>query len=377
MKFPRLSICGSAAFAAALLLSSPTPSFAAGTAAGTTVSNQASVAYQVNGASQTAVTSNNLQFVVDQKVNLTVATTNVSAVSVTPGSSDHVLAFTVENTGNAAQDFALSATARNGGTGAFGGTDTVDAASVAVYVESGATPGYQTAQDTATYIDELAADDTRTIYIVADFSTGTYANGDVASYHLLVQTRVGGSASSLGTTLTQTAGADTAGSVDIVFADGQGSDTASDAARDAQFSDDSDYLVATASLTVTKSSTVVSDPSSGTTNPKAIPGAVIEYTITVANAADAVSATNITVTDSLNNEVVAGTLAFNANTYGTGEGIQVTAPNINGGSALDLTNAGSDDAGDWNVSAANVVTVSGITLTANQSATITFRVTIQ
>ena len=37
------------------------------------------------------------------------------------------------------------------------------------------------------------------------------------------------------------------------------------------------------SLTITKASAVISDPSNGTTNPKRIPGAVIEYTITAAN----------------------------------------------------------------------------------------------
>lgn len=377
MKNPCLLIARSAAFAATLLLLNPTPSFAAGTTAGTTVSNQASVAYQVASVAQTAVTSNNLQFVVDQKVNLTVTTTDGAAVSVTPGSTGNVLTFTLVNTGNAVQDFHLSATARSGGTGKFGGTDNVNAASVAVFAESGATAGYQSGEDTAIYVDELAADGTKTIYIVGNFASGTYANGDIASYHMLVQARAGGSASSEGSTLTQTAGADTAGTVDIVFADAQGTDTVNDIARDSKHSGDSDYIIAAAALTVTKSSAVISDPSNSTTNPKAIPGAIIEYTITVANASATATATNITVTDSLNTEVVAGTLAFNTATYGAGEGIQVTAPNLNGGAAQDLTNASDGDTGDWNVTGTNVVTVSGITLTASQSATITFRVTIQ
>jgi uncharacterized repeat protein (TIGR01451 family) len=350
---------------------------AAGTAAGTTISNQATVNYQVGGVSQTAINSNNYQFVVDRKINLSVATTDGAAVAVTPGSSINVLTFTLQNTGNGTQDFNVSAVARAGGTGAFGGTDNVNAASASVFVESGATVGYQAAQDTATYVDELAADGTKTIYIVGDFSSGTYTDGQIASYHLLAEARVGGAASSNGAALTETAGADTAGSVDIVFADGQGSATSSDASRDAKYSEDSDFEIASASLTVTKASAVISDPFNSTTNPKAIPGAVIEYTITITNASGASTATSVSFTDSLNTEITAGTVAFQANGYAAGKGIRVTSPNINGGAALDLTNAGSDDQGDWNVTSTNVVTVTGIQLAATEAATIKFRVQIQ
>lgn len=41
--------------------------------------------------------------------------------------------------------------------------------------------------------------------------------------------------------------------------------------------------LATAVLVIQKTSTVISDPVNGTTNPKAIPGAIVEYTITVRN----------------------------------------------------------------------------------------------
>jgi hypothetical protein len=349
----------------------------AGTAAGTTISNQATVSFQVGGISQPAVNSNNYQFLVDRKINLTIATTDVAAVSVTPGSTNNVLTFTLQNTGNGVQDFALSAVARVGGTGAFGGTDNINAASTALRVESGATPGYQAAEDTATYVDELAADGTKTIYIVGDFSSGVYTNAQIASYHILAEARVGGGASSLGSALTETSGADTAGIVDIVFADGQGTDTADDIARDAKYSKDSDYLISAASITVVKSSAVISDPFNSTTNPKAIPGATIEFTVTLTNAAGASTATSLSFSDSLNSEITGGTLSFITAGYSAGKGIKVTSPNINGGVAKELTNLGSDDEGDWNVTSGNTVTVSGIQLAANESATIKFRVLIQ
>lgn len=353
------------------------PSLRAATAAGTTIPNAATVNYQVGGVAQTPVNSNTYQFVVDRKVNLSVATTDGAAVAVTPGSTGNVLTFTVQNTGNGTQDFNLSAVARVGGLGAFGGTDNINAASVAAFVESGATPGYQAGEDTATYIDELAADGTKTAYLVGNFATGTYTQGQIASYHLLAEARAGGAAATLGAALTETAGAETPGVVDTVFADGQGSDTSDDAARDAKYSAASDYTISAASLTVTKVSAVISDPVNNTTNPKGIPGAVVEYTITITNAAGAATATSVVFTDSLAAEIAAGSVAFEADGYASGKGIRVVSPNINGGAALDLTNVGSDDQGDWNVTTANVITLTGVQLAATQSATVKFRVRIQ
>ncbi len=350
---------------------------AAGTAAGVNISNQATVDYKVGTVDQPQETSNNYTFVVDRKINLTVATTDGAAVSVTPGTSDNVLTFTVQNLGNGIQDFDLTAVARSGGTGAFGGTDDQDADSVAIFVEDGTTAGYQSGEDTVTYIDELAADATQTVYIVGDFSTGTFANGEIASYHLVAEAREHGTASSLGGALTETAGGDTTGSEDIVFADGQGSETGTDAVRGADYSDDSDFEIAASDLSVVKSSVVISDPTNGTSNPKAIPGAVVEYTITISNAAGAATATSINLSDSLNTEITAGTIAFDANGYDTVKGIEITAPNLYGGAATDLTNADDGDEGDFNVTATNTITTTGIELAATESATIKFRVVIQ
>jgi len=377
MKVPSHPSIRIALFAGAVLGLVSSRGFGAGTTAGTSVSNQATINFEVSGIGQTPVSSNAYAFVVDRKIDLTVATTDVAAVQLAAGATDQLLTFTLTNTGNDVQDFAFSATAYVGGSAPFGGTDNVNAASVSVFVEDGTTPGYQPAEDTATFVDELAADGTATVYIVGDFSTGSYSNGDIAAYHLVAEARAGGGASSLGATLTETAGADTIGTVDVVFADGQGSDTVNDVARDAKFSDDSQYEINAANLTVTKASAVISDPSNGTTNPKAIPGAVVEYTVTISNAAGAATATNIAFTDSLNSEITGGTIAFNTDGYGSGQGIELTAPNLYSGAATALTNAGSDDEGDWNTTATNTVTVSGIDLAGGESATVKFQVTIQ
>lgn len=58
--------------------------------------------------------------------------------------------------------------------------------------------------------------------------------------------------------------------------------------------------LATANLVVTKTSTVISDPVNGTINPKLIPGAVVEYAISVTNAGNqTVTASSIIVADVL------------------------------------------------------------------------------
>jgi uncharacterized repeat protein (TIGR01451 family) len=127
------------------------------------------------------------------------------------------------------------------------------------------------------------------VFILGD--TGlSVANGSVAAVRLTASAREGGAAASQGAAITEDTGANQEDAVDTVFAD-TGRDN-SEAALD-------DYTVGAASLTVVKTSTVISDPINSTTNPKMIPGAVVEYCITVANAGGASTATNVSITDTM------------------------------------------------------------------------------
>lgn len=269
------------------------PAFAAGTASGTSITNTATVNYSVGGVAQTAVTANN-SFTVDRKINLTVAEVGTVTTSVAPGSTAQVTTFTVTNTSNAALDFGLSATQLAGGAAAHGGTDNFDVTGVQIFVDSNGNGTYDAGVDTATFIDELAADGSRTVFIVANVPVGQ-ANGSVAGVNLVAQARESGGVGVQGAVSTQTAGANTAG-IDTVFADTAGTATG-DIARDGRHSDDDDYTVAAALLTATKTQTLLWDPFNGNTDPKNIPGAVIEYCITVANAAGTASATGVSVSD--------------------------------------------------------------------------------
>jgi uncharacterized repeat protein (TIGR01451 family) len=85
--------------------------------------------------------------------------------------------------------------------------------------------------------------------------------------------------------------------MDTVLADAAGSD---DAVTDGKHSARDDYTVSAPVLTVSKLSRVISDPINGVSaNAKAIPGAVVEYCIVVANAGSGAAADSVIITDSL------------------------------------------------------------------------------
>ncbi len=270
------------------------PAYAEGTTAGTDIQNDVTVSYSVGGVAQTDETASDT-FKVDRKINLTVAETDGITTDVAPGETGAVTTFTVTNTSNEVLDFNVSASQLAGGTAEHGGTDNFDITGLQVFVDSNGNGVYDPGTDTATFIDELAEDASIAVFVVGDIP-GTQVTGDVSGVVLTATAREGGTAGgAVGAALTESAGANTAG-VETVFADGAGE---TDGARDAAFSAGDDYTVAAADLAVVKFSTVISDPVNGTTNPKAIPGAVIEYCIAVTNAPGSATATGISISDTL------------------------------------------------------------------------------
>ena len=258
---------------------------AAGTVAGTTITNTASVGYSVGGVAQTAQTASN-NVVVDRKVIFTV-TGAAATTSVVPGQTGAVTVFTLTNSSNDTLDFGLAAAQQAGGAAAHGGTDVFDTGAYTFYSDAALT-------QVITYVDELAPDSSKTIYVASNVPI-TATNTQVSGVILTATAEAGGASGTQGAVLTNTAGANTAG-VDTVLADGAG---ATDIAGDGKYSAKGDYTVSAPVLTVQKLSTIISDPIDGTTNPKAIPGAVIEYCIVVSNAAGGATATGVSVSDPL------------------------------------------------------------------------------
>lgn len=286
-------------------LGSMQSAFAVGTDAGTSVDNRATVDYSVGGVAQTAIESSptgnatpgagagaNTTFVVDNKILHTVAEVSGNATSTSPGAADVVATFTVTNTGNFAQGYALAAT--NLATGAaspFGGgsADAFDVSNLRVFVDSNGNGTYDAGSDTATFIDTLAEDAAVTVFVVSDMPL-TATNGQSANVQLAA--RAAQANTSAATLMVQSTGADNPAVVDVVFAD------VGATARDGIHEAVDQYAIASAALAVAKTSAVFSDPFNGTSNPKAIPQAIVQYSIVITNNG-ASSATGVSIRDPL------------------------------------------------------------------------------
>lgn len=346
--------------AAALAVLVASPALANGTASGTTITNTVTVNYQVGGVSQTATGASN-SFKVDRKVSVTVADANGATTQVSPGQTAAVTTFTVTNNSNATLDFALTAAQQTGGAGAHSGTDSFDATGIKIYVDTNGNGTYDAGTDLeVTYLDELGADQTKTVFVVGNIPLGL-TTGAVAAVTLTATGKEGGTSGSQGAALSQT---NTSALnevdpnfVDTVFADSAG---ATDAARDAAHSAKDDYTILAAALTVLKTSKVISDPMNGTSNPKAIPGAVIEYCISVANAAGSATASSVAISDPLPGTV----------TYDSGYGIFVDGSVTSG-----VCNADGAAGGSYDSTATTVIgTLSSIA--ASQTKTLRFHAII-
>ena len=349
----RILRLGAVASVLAIAAGTATPAFAAGTTAGSTITNNVTVNFQVGGVAQNSVSASN-SFTVDRKVNFTVAEDGSATTQVSPGQLAAVTAFVVTNTTNAPIDVALAATNRSGGTAAHGGTDNFDVSNFRVYRDTNNNGSYDSGTDTLiTYVDQLAADANQRVFVVVDVPLGRSTN-DVAGVRLTGTAAEATAAGSLGATITETSGANTAG-VDTVFAD---TNAGGNTARDGIHFAEDDYTVLAASLTATKTSRIVSDPLNGTTNPKMIPGAVVEYCISVANAAGGASASNVAFSDTLPAET----------TYDSSFGVLVNGTVTSGTCNADGSNTGSHASG--------VVSGSIASLAAGATRTLLFRVTI-
>lgn len=278
-----------AASSIALVAFSASPALAAGTTAGSTITNNVTVDFQVGGVTQTAATASNA-FTVDRKVNVLVAASDAVTTQVSPGETSAVTTFDVTNLSNAVIDLGLTVAQPT--------TDNFNVSNVRIYRDNG-DGVFNSATDTlVTYLDEVAADGIVRVFVVSDVPLGT-VTGNVSQVVLTATAFAGGAAATQGALLTATAGANTAG-VDTVLADLAGS---TDVIYDGSYSATDSYTVSAAALTAVKSMRIVSDPVNGATNPKAIPGATIQYCIAVANAAGSATATNVNVTDVLPGDV--------------------------------------------------------------------------
>lgn len=314
----------------AVLTIASNSAWAAGTAAGTDIDNTAVINYSVGGTPQTLIESSEggnstpgatngtpTTFKVDKKIDVLVTTgTDVNAI---PGETNKAITFTVLNEGNSPESFNLVPSQVASPTDDFdttGCTVTSPASSPVL----------------------LAADESVTVTVQCDIPVagGVVVNG--ADSFVDLEASINGVA--------QTSGADTAGGVEVVFADDTGS-TTDGADRNGSHSATNTYLINTASIIVGKTSTVISDPFNGTAvdgiagTPKRIPGATVQYSITVSNASGAATATGIVISDVIPSTLtIVGTPTISGGTStlaaASGQTVTSTAFNLAAGETATL-----------------------------------------
>jgi uncharacterized repeat protein (TIGR01451 family) len=315
-----------------------TVAHAAGTTAGNTISNTATVSYSVGGVAQPNVSNTPTVFTVDRRVVFRVdEAAPIATTTVAPGQTAAVTTFTVSNTSNAVMDFGLAVNQQVGGAGAHSNTDNFDVTGVGIFADTNTNGVYDAGTDLAiTFLDEVAADTSRTVFVVSNIPAGR-ATGDVAAVTLTGQARDGGVASTQGAIATNTAGANTA-SVDTVLADTayDALNTASDGLGIAK----DDYTVSAANVTAVKTVRIIEDPintiaSGNAANAKMIPGATIEYCIIASNAAGGGTATGVSISDTVpaTLSLVAGSVRIN----GTATAGVCNADGVAGGSIAGQT----------------------------------------
>lgn len=304
----------------------PSQAEAAGTRAGSTISNTASASFDTGGGT-TTIDSNRVDLLVDELLDVTVASNDPADVPTTPGATGQVLSFSVTNNGNGVESFRLSTVANAGG-------DDYDPTVTQLYIDNGDgvfDPATDTLYIPGTNDPELDPDESITIFVIAT-TPGGVVDGNRGIVSLVAAAVTGTGAP--GTTFP---------------GQGEGGGDAVVGATGADGSDNGAFVVSAATVTLVKSAVVTN--SLGTAD--AIPGATITYTI-VATVAGSGSVSGLAITDNIpaNTSYVAGSMTL-------------------GGTPL--SDPADADAGDFNGTRINVVlgTVAG-----GQTRTVTFRTTI-
>jgi len=315
--------CSALALAATLL--APTAAQAAGTRAGSTISNTASASFDNGGGVQT-IDSNRVDLRVDELLDVTVAGSTTD-VPTTPGATNQILTYRVTNTGNGPEAFALSTIANVGG-------DDYDPAVTQIYIDAN-NNGTWDPTDTL-YVagseTPLQPDASMTVFVLATTpSTATDGNRGIVTLVAAAKTGTG-----------------TPGTTFAGMGEGGGDAIVGSTGADGQ--DNGAYRVAAATVSIVKSAAVV-DPFGGS---EAVPGATITYTLTTTVAGSG-AVSGLVINDNIpaDTDYVAGSITLGGAT---------------------LTDASDADAGNYNGTRIQVLlgTVAG-----GQTRTVTFKTRIK
>lgn len=309
--------------AGAAFVAIPTMSSAAGTRAGTLINNTATATYD-HGGPTLDVDSNNVELRVDELLDINVTWEDPADVPTTPNATGQVLTYSVANIGNGVETYGLSTVSTIGG-------DNYDPTVTQIVIDDGDgvyEPGIDVVYVPGSNDPVLQPDQILTVFVISS-TPGAVADNDRGGVQLIATAQTG-----TGTPGASVPGAGEGGG-DAVFGTSGGND------------DDSGfYEVASATVALVKSATVL-DPFGGA---EIVPGSIITYTI-VATTTGSGSLSNV----SINDAVPAGT------TY---------VPD-----SITLGGTAQTDAADADPStfAANAIAVALGTVPGGQTRTVTFR----
>ena len=388
------------------------------TPAGTDINNIATVNYTLGGVAQEEIESdpngNATIFDVDRIIDLDVFTDDVELVNAgydptgqAIADIQYYLTYEVKNLGNDVQDLLL--TVLNNADGLVEDVDNdtnnesadeFDGAAFRIFEDTNGNDTLDAGDTELTFLDEVAPDESRTVFVASsvplvDSGGNALVDGNAGYITLAAQAADGGGAGAEGAVTTEDNGAESdagdgsgTGYAGGAGADADGIQTVFGDAPDTNDNGDGDLVAAGVEdnngdangtvgnedgraadtavleiaqlLSVQKVSTVISDPFNGNTNPKRIPGAVIQYTITVTNQSTITTAENVAVTDDVPANVTYVTASVAGDVDGTDEGY-TDAANFTAG-------AGANGNGQINTTATN--------LAPGEVLTVTFQITI-
>ncbi len=319
-----VALCGAAVAA----FSGTHIAHAAGTLAGTDITNIATASYE-SGGSTIDIDSNTVVIKVDELLDVTAVSGDPGDVTTTNGAQNVVSTFRITNSGNGPESFRLTPNVVNGG-------DDFDPSLVQVVLDTNNNgvydPGVDTVYVAGTNDPLLNPDQTITVFVLTNIPAAQ-GNGDRAQVRLTAAAVTG-----TGAPGTSFAGAGEGGGNAVVGTTGADADA-------------SGYLlVQAASVALTKSATVL-DPFGGTTS---VPGSVITYTL-VATVGGNGTLSNLAINDPIpaSSQYVAGSMTLQAAT---------------------LTDAADADQGNFNGSR---ITVALGNVASGQTRTVTFKVRVQ
>jgi len=244
---------------------------AAGTPAGTSITNTATATFDLPGGSENSVESNTVSLIVDELLDVTVVWADPGDVAASPSATNQVVKYTVTNGGNGDEAFRLTAVDTSGG-------DDFDPSATSIVLDSNGNgvydPGIDTVYAAGSNDPMLAPDASRTVFVLSTIPAGA-TNGQRGRIDL----------QAAATTGTGSPGQSFPGA-------GQGGGNAVVGTTGAAGEDDGYYIISASTLSFVKSASVT-DPFGGDTR---VPGSIITYTL-VASVNGSGDLANLRVTD--------------------------------------------------------------------------------